>query len=289
MRNSKDSRQQSFCRACGLIVIDSVCPYCSSTIDEPVIHKSKSGYQSRLTSIMGVLLLIVAGATPAVVSARGSTETATISSPPVVVSTTTSAASVLESTSTTLSSPIATKKRNNSKNPTSQKPKKKQPSPTTTNPPGPSGKTWGTTVLWKSADNRYRIYVSVSRLWDSDKSVYIGDFVSASWSFPTPIKTDKTCDESGTPFLEYEQSESIDGGTTVSSNYQYQVPSKWLGCSNSGRRATRARFEMDNWVDMDGKVVTAPVNLHVKMKMSNLKTGEVFESPWVLIDWSTIP
>jgi uncharacterized paraquat-inducible protein A len=102
MRNNMDSRQQSFCRACGLIVVDSVCPYCSSTIDQPVIHKSKSGYRSLLTSITGVFLLIVAGVTPVVVSARGSTETATISPLTVVVSTTTSADPVMESTSTTL-------------------------------------------------------------------------------------------------------------------------------------------------------------------------------------------
>ena len=90
MRNYKDSGQQSFCRACGLIVIDSVCPYCSSTIDEPVIHKSKGSYQPRITGSIGVFLLIVAGVTPAVVSARESTEAATKSSPTVVVSTTTS-------------------------------------------------------------------------------------------------------------------------------------------------------------------------------------------------------
>jgi hypothetical protein len=283
MRNNMDSRQQSFCRTCGLIVVDSVCPFCSSTIDEPVIHKSKSIYKSRLTSITGVLLLIVAGVTPAVVSARESVDTATISS------TTTSAAPVMESTSTTVSNSIATNKSNNSKNSTSQKPKKKKPSPTTTNPPGPSGKTWGNTVLWKSADNKYGIDVSVSRLWDSDKPGYIGDFVRVSWYFPTASRIDKTCDESSPPFLEYEQSQSIDAGTTVSINYPYQIPSERFGCNVSGRGATRAGFELDNWVDMDGKVVADPVNLHVKLKITNLRTKEVIESPWVLIDWSTIP
>ncbi|KGA12995.1 hypothetical protein GM51_20945 [freshwater metagenome] len=283
MHNNMDSRQQSFCRACGLIVVDSVCPYCSSTIDEPVIHKSKSGYQSRLTSITGVFLLLVAGITPAVVSARESIETATVSS------TTTSAAPEMEPTSTTFSNSIATNESKNSKNSTSQKPKRKKPSPTTTNPPGPSGKTWGSTVLWKSADNAYGIDVSVSRLWDSDKPGYIGDFVNVHWYFPTATRIDKTCDESSPPFLEYEQSESIDGGTTVSSNYQYQVPSKRFGCGISGRGATRAGFEMDTWVDMTGKAVAAPVNLHLKLKITNLRTGEVVESPWVLVDWSAIP
>jgi hypothetical protein len=299
MRNNKDSRQQSFCRACGLIVIDSVCPYCSSTIDEPVIHKSKGGYQPRLTGSIGVFLLIVAGVTPAVVSARESIETATIPSLTVVLSTT-SAVPVMESTSTTLSSLIVTNESNNSKNSTSQKPKKKKPSSsgtvyvapvvrtttTTTIPPGPMGKASGETVLWRSADSRITIYVSVSKESRGDNAyVWI--------RFPKAIEIDPSCSGTTSSILRYENFSSLDGAAPppdyfTPGYFKIEVPGGKIGCDLVGSYTSYSSYSKGNW-RLDGKAQSAPRNFYFKFRMTNLKTGEVVESPWVLVDWSTIP
>ena len=297
MRNKKNLRQQIFCRACGLIVIDSVCPYCSSTIDEPVIYKSKSLYQSRLTSITGVFLLIVAGVTPAVVSARESIETATTSSPTVVVSTTTSAAPVMESTSTTLSISIATNQSNNSKNSTSQNPKKKKPSSsgtiyvapstttttttTTTVPPGPHGKIDGDTSLWK--DGSVSLLVTVGKY--SSNSAYVNVFSN----FPTAKSYDSSCLESSASIYKYESFQSIDDGATVEPYYETLIPSKNYSCNVSGLGVGSSGFSEGNWRDLKRKVVPVPVNFYAKVKLTNLRSGKVVESPWVLVDWSKIP
>ena len=289
MRNNKDSRQQSFCRACGLIVIDSVCPYCSSTIDEPVIHKSKGGYQPRLTGSIGVFLLIVAGVTPAVVSARESIETATTSSPTVAVSTT----QVMESTSTTLSSPIVTNESNSSKNSTSRKPKKKKPSSsgtlyvapvatttttTTTIPPGPMGKVTGDTTLWKSTDSSYQMYVSV----------FGGNKAYVFSRFPSAKDVDSACSKTmSSQIFTYEAFNSLDGGASIDDSFKTEVP-KFIGCDVAGVGNSYSSYSEGNW-RLDGKAQSSPKNFHFKFKITNLKTGQVVESPWVLVDWSAIP
>jgi hypothetical protein len=292
MRNNKDLGQR-FCRLCGLIVIELVCPYCGSTIDEPVIHKSKSGYQSLLTSITGVFLLIVAGITPAVVSARESIETATVSS------TTTSAAPVMEPTSTTFSNSIATNESKNSKNPTSPKPKRKKPSSlgtvyvtpsvattSTTIPPGPMGKASGDTVLWKSADSRITIYVSVSKESRGD-SAYV-------WiRFPKATEIDPSCSGTTSSILRYENFSSLDGGAPppdyfTPGYFKIEAPGEKFGCDLVGSNTSYSSYSSGNW-RLGGEAQSAPRNFYFKFRMTNLKTGEVIESPWVLVDWSAIP
>ena len=300
MRNYKDSGQQSFCRACGLIVIDSVCPYCSSTIDEPVIHKSKGSYQPRITGSIGVFLLIVAGVTPAVVSARESTEAATKSSPTVVVSTTTSTAPVIASTSTTLSNSIAKDEIDDSKSSTSQKSRKKESSSsgtlyvapvvtttttttTTTLPPHASGKKRISSILWKSPDSQYAITLNVA-------TTLQGDDAYLTTSFPTRYSaTDTTkCDGGVDDFTKHEGLISLDGGKTAS-KYGSNILDKCL----DARRAyvsNYGRFRDGRWYAGYSELVTAPVSpFHIKIRHTFLRTGEVFESPWVLVDWSTIP
>ena len=298
MGKNQASRQQSYCRAYGLIVVNSVCPFCISTIDDPVIYESKIGYRSRLTSIIGVFLLIVAGVTPAVVSARESIETATTSSPTVVVSTTTSAVPVMESTSTTLAQPSEKNIDQNTKTPTTQKPKKKQSSPsgsvyvapptttttttTTTVPPGPHGKIDGDTRLW--TDGSVSLKVSVGKY--TSGSAYVGVFSN----FPTAKSLDSSCLESSAPIYKYESFQSIDGGVTVtSSDTPSLIPSKNLGCNISGFGFGSSGFNEGNWRDMNWKVVAVPVNFYAKFKLTNLRGGKIVESPWVLVDWSKIP
>ena len=299
MRNHKTSRQQSYCHACGLIVIDSVCPYCSSTIDEPVIYESKSLYQSRFMSIVGVFLLIVAGVTPAVVSARESTEAATKSSPTVVVSTTTSTAPVIASTSTTLSNSIAKDEIDDSKSSTSQKSRKKESSSsgtlyvapvvttttttTTTLPPHASGKKRISSILWKSPDSQYAITLNVD-------TTLQGDDAYLTTSFPTRYSaTDTTkCDGGVDDFTKHEGLISLDGGKTAS-KYGSNILDKCL----DARRAyvsNYGNFRDGRWHAGYSELVTAPVSpFHIKIRHTFLRTGEVFESPWVLVDWSTIP
>jgi hypothetical protein len=292
MRNIEDSRQQSYCRACGLIVVDSVCPYCGSSIDEPLIHESKSSYRSRLSSVTGAILLIVAGVTPAVVSARESVEAALITPETVVVSTTTVPASVMESTSTTLLQSSDKNTTQNTKTPTTQKPKKGQSSPsgsvyvappiTTTVPPGPHGKIDGGTSLW--TDGSVSLKVSVGK--STSGSAYVGVFSD----FPTAISFDSSCLESSAPIYKYESFHSIDGGVTgFSSNTPSLIPSKNLGCNISGLGIGFSGFSEGNWRDMNWKVVAVPVNFYAKFKLTNLRSGKVIESPWVLVDWSKIP
>jgi hypothetical protein len=299
MRNNKDLGQQSFCRFCGLIVVDLVCPYCRSTIEEPVIHKSKNAYQSRLTSIIGVFLLIVAGVTPAVVSAREPIGTATIPSPTVVVSTTTSAAPVMERTSTTLSSPNVTNESNSSKNSTSQKPKMKKPSSsgtvyvapvattTTTLPPHASGKKrTRSQLLWKSPDSRYDIDIMV---WGtSDPSQ---DWAAVTTSGPARFSAFDTekCDGSKVDYVAHERLVSLDGGITTSEKYSSKI---LINCYDSKRGYVLSYGEFDEgrWHAGYGEPVTAPVPaFHVKLRYTFLLIGKVVESPWVLVDWSAIP
>jgi hypothetical protein len=298
MRNSKDLGQQSFCRSCGLIVVDLVCPYCSSTIDEPVIHKSKSIYQSRLTTITGVLLLVVAGVTPAVFSARESVGTATIPSPTVVVSTTTSAAPVMERTSTTLSSPNVTNESNSSKNSTSQKPKKKKPSSsgtvyvapvatTTTLPPHASGKKrTRSQLLWKSPDSRYDIDIMVWGTSDSSQ-----DWAAVTTRGPARFSALDTgkCDGSKVDYVAHERLVSLDGGITPSEKHSSKI---FENCDDAGRGfiLSYGKFDEGSWHAGYGEPVTAPVPaFHVKLRYTFLLIGKVVESPWVLVDWSAIP
>lgn len=273
-------------------MVDSVCPYCSSMIDEPVIHKLKRDYQSRLTSITGAFLLIVAGVTPAVVSARESIETGTIMAETVVVSTTSSTPPVTDSTSTTLDNSIETNPTNNAKTPTIQKPKEKKPSPsgtvyvaplvTTTNPPVPScAKGWVGTWLWRPADKRYAIEVDTCKDGSSGEM-----FVTVTW--PEAIRIDSTCSASSAPIYQYESFKSIDGGTSVEPDYKNQIPSKRLSCSISGMVTDWYEYRENKWFDYNQNVVASPVSSYWKFKLTNLRSGEVVESPWVLIDWSTI-
>ena len=297
MRKNKESRQRSYCRACGLIVVDPICPFCSSTIDEPVIYESKIGYRSRFTSITGVVLLIVAGVTPAVVSASETNETSSESSPSVVVSTTIPTAPVMESTSTTLVQPSEKNIDQNTKTPTTQKPKKKQSSPsgsvyvapptttttttTTTVPPGPHGKIDGDTSLWK--DGSVSLLVTVGKY--SSNSAYVNVFSN----FPTAKSYDSSCLESSASIYKYESFQSIDDGATVEPYYETLIPSKNYSCNVSGLGVGSSGFSEGNWRDLKRKVVPVPVNFYAKVKLTNLRSGKVVESPWVLVDWSKIP
>jgi hypothetical protein len=143
MRYNKNSRQQSYCRACGLIAVDLVCPYCNSTIDVPVIHEAKNGCRPRFISVAGACLLTVAGVIPAVVTTGESSETPTVTAEAVVVSTTISTASVMESASNTTIQEAVTNSAQVAKTPTMEKPSRNSsslgsvlivPSPSTTRP-----------------------------------------------------------------------------------------------------------------------------------------------------------
>jgi hypothetical protein len=316
MRNNKDLRPHQFCRACGLIVVAPICPFCSSTIDEPVIYESKIGYRSRLTSITGVCLLIVAGVTPAVVSARESVETATITAETAVVSTIISTASVMESTPTTLVQSSDKNTTQNTKTPTTQKPKndknKEDPvcivregviwdmcrasrpdlyppptAPTTTTTttvlPGPHGKTDGTTILWKDSVSGLSIGVSVGK--HSSGSDYV-----LNWSsFPSAKSLDSACSASNAPISKYESFWSIDGGTTIRTEYGAQFPSKEYSCEASAIGLSVYQFSDGKWLDFNRNVVAAPVNFYAKIKLTNLQNNIVIQSPWVLVDWSKVP
>ena len=298
MRKNKESRQRSYCRACGLIVVDPICPFCSSTIDEPVIYESKIGYRSRFTSITGVVLLIVAGVTPAVVSASETNETSSESSPSVVVSTTIPTAPVMESTSTTLVQPSEKNIDQNTKTPTTQKPKKKQSSPsgsvyvapptttttttTTTVPPGPHGKIDGDTSLWKDVSG-LSLKVRVGKYNTGDA------FVSVFSFFPSAKSLDSSCSESSAPIYKYESFESVDAGATVEPDYESLIPTKNMGCETGGIGLGRSDFSQGSWRDLKRKVVPVPVNFYAKVKLTNLRSGNVVESPWILVDWSKIP
>ena len=309
-RNNKTSRQQSYCRACGLIVIDSVCPYCGSTIEEPVSYESKIGYRSRLTSITGACFLILAGVTPAIVSASEPNETSSVASPPLVVSATTTSAQAMESTSTTLVQSSEEKTVQNTKTPITQKPKKTEstssisvyvtPSVITTSssstssstststsiPRMPHGKKPGTTIIWKSADNDFKIFVSVGTSWNGRREV---DSVSAFAGHPTAEVISPNC-TSDAEFYRSQRYVSLDGGATVLSADTVLGP-KEVSCTTSGL-GFGFGWSDGYWYWSTGtrqENGSTPRNFYAKMKFTYLETKVVVESPWVLVDWAKIP
>jgi hypothetical protein len=310
MRNNKDSRQQIFCRACGLIIVDSVCPYCNSTIDEPVARNSRGVLQPRFAGITGVFLLVLAGVTPVVVSAKESTKTAVITTERVVVSTTTSvlstttsSAPVSVSTSTSLAQTSTTNPVQKTVTPTTQQPKKKKSPPTgsvevvpstststststtTAVPSGPHGKKEGRGWFWRDGAG-LEIGFSVGRFRSGD------GYVIAMSSFESAKNVDRECSSSSAPIYKYESFHSIDGGTTVKRDSVYQIPQEDIGndhCDLGGIVISRSGFDRDRWYDTNGRAVAVPVNFHAKVRLTNLRSGEVAESPWVLIDWSQVP
>jgi hypothetical protein len=258
----------------------------------------------------------VAGVTPAVVSARESVETATITAETAVVSTIISTASVMESTPTTLVQSSDKNTTQNTKTPTTQKPKndknKEDPvcivregviwdmcrasrpdlyppptAPTTTTTttvlPGPHGKIVGNTSFWRNRDSGLEIFVQAGKY--SDGSEYVAAFLY----FPSAKSLDSSCSESSAPIYKYESFESVDAGATVEPYYETLIPTKNIGCESGGLGLSYSGFREGNWRDMKLKVVPVPVNFYAKVKLTNLRSGKVDESPWVLIDWGKVP
>jgi hypothetical protein len=210
----------------------------------------------------------------------------------------------MESTSTTLSNSITTNESNNSNNSPSPKPKKKVPSSsgtayvapvatttttmtttTTTLPPHASGKKrTSSQLLWKSPDSRYAITVSVHTTLQGD------DSVSVATSFPIRYSaTDTTkCDDGVDDFTKHEGLISLDGGKTAS-KYGSTILDKCLDKSRA-YVSNYGRFSDGRWHAGYFEPLTAPVSpFHIKIRHTFLRTSEVFESPWVLVDWSVIP
>jgi hypothetical protein len=60
------------------------------------------------------------------------------------------------------------------------------------------------------------------------------------------------------------------------------------GCIASGVHNYYSSYNNGNW-RLGGQVQSAPRNIHFKFRITNLLTGNAFDSPWVLIDWSKVP
>ena len=283
MRNVDDLRQHSYCRACGLVVVDLVCPFCNSTIDEPVIYEAKIGYRSRFTSITGVFLLIVAGVTPAIVSASEKNESLSVSSRPVVVSTTTTAAPAKESTSTTVDRSSDQNTVQNTKTPTVQKPSRPAnrtsttlfQTTTTEELPlsGEHGKKLGKFVLWSlnKKDSYYSsLYLSI------DKS-----------EISLIVKYSRALTQSPCSNLEYQLLVSLDGGTTTSLTHTRADADCYAGIG------TLYPYQYSSWRDpvnennRNNAISNPPVPFHVKCIATAM--GRVFETPWVLVNMNTVP
>lgn len=269
MRNVDDLRQHSYCRACGLVVVDLVCPFCNSTIDEPVIYEAKIGYRSRFTSITGVFLLIVAGVTPAIVSASEKNESLSVSSRPVVVSTTTTAAPAKESTSTTVDRSSDQNTVQNTKTPTVQKPSRVETPPRT----GVHGRKLGRYQLWTQDEkdkSGSRIVLVVERIW-----IYV------TIDFPREF-IQPPC--SG---IEYQEFFSLDGGATTSKRSDVWA----AGCS--AQQSYGYLYKNSSWRDplnrdlSTNALLAPPGPFHVKTIATAM--DRVFETPWVLVNMNTVP
>jgi hypothetical protein len=109
-------------------------------------------------------------------------------------------------------------------------------------------------------------------------------------SFPIRYSaTDTTkCDDGVDDFTKHEGLISLDGGETAS-KYGSTILDKCL----DKRRAyvsNYGNFRDGRWHAGYFELLTAPVSpFHIKIRHTFLRTGEVFESPWVLVDWSAIP
>ena len=114
-------------------------------------------------------------------------------------------------------------------------------------------------------------------------------YVSVFSDFPTAKSLDSSCSESSAPIYKFESFESVDAGATVEPYYETLIPTKNMGCETSGIGLGRSGFSQGNWRDLKRKVVPVPVNFYAKVKLTNLRSGNVVESPWILVDWSKIP
>lgn len=283
MRNVDDLRQHRYCRACGLVVVDLVCPFCNSTIDEPVIYEAKIGYRSRFTSITGVFLLIVAGVTPAIVSASEKNESLSVSSRPVVVSTTTTASPAMESTSTTLDRLSDQNTVQNTKTPTVQQPSRPANRTTTTlfqtpateKSPliGEHGKKLGRHLLWSLNKKNY---FDSSLFLDIDESE-----ISLIVMFSREL-TKSPCSN-----LEYQLLVSLDGGTTTRLTHTRADAYCIAGMGSLFPYRYSSWRDPVNENDMNNAISNPPVPFHVKCIATAM--GRVFETPWVLVNMNTVP
>ena len=115
------------------------------------------------------------------------------------------------------------------------------------------------------------------------------EYVAAFTYFPSAKSLDSSCLESSASIYKYESFQSIDDGATVEPYYETLIPSKNYSCDVSGLGVGPSGFREGNWRDMKRKVVPVPVNFYAKVKLTNLRSGKVDESPWVLIDWGKVP
>lgn len=148
--------------------------------------------------------------------------------------------------------------------------------------PSPHGKKLGTTILWQSDDKKYAVKLTVGEASGED---YIG----VSSSFPTGRSLDPNCDENGPPIYELVRYRSTDQGATFETLTTYRIPSKDFGCDVSGI-GLGTLYSKTNWTTPDGGPRDAPPTpFSVKFVLKKIQTGQVIETPWVLVDASALP
>ena len=174
----------------------------------------------------------------------------------------------------------------------------------TTIAPVPHGKKLGTTTLWSSRDGRFAILINAYNALSDDRIV-VAIFA------PTALSIDPRCLEGtarvgrvyawvAAPIIRIETFFSSDGRQSWRSLYQNYKPNSWYaenptrGCSEDWQSILEL-YSGGYWrswpdsKDPHGPLIAPPAPAHVKFTFENLRTGEFFESPSILVDPSAIP
>ena len=118
------------------------------------------------------------------------------------------------------------------------------------------------------------------------------EYVSVFTSFPRANTIDPGCSASSAPIYELKQFTSLDGvnGTEEGSPFLIPQASGRDGCDVSGVGVWTLYHTNLGWRTTNYKrTETAPPAEFVKFQLTNKRTNEVIESPWVLVDPNAIP
>jgi hypothetical protein len=293
----KESRsEKNYCPNCGLVLIDKWCPICRTEFDEEDIVVSSislknTDARNRSMGIAGIVLLFVGGLLPNIVSASESnyqvTET-TVTDTSTSITTSTVTAPLSDTTIPVVSQPSQSASSQDSPVATNRVPTKPPRSTTTTTtlpPIGSHGKREGRTTLWSSADNRYQIYVNVGRFTNGEEGVTVFG------TFPPAKTIDPGCSASSAPIYERKKFSSLDG-VNGTEGYTTLIPRSSGDdyCGTPGVGLWSLYSTSSGWRTTNYKrTETAPPAEFVKFQLTNKRTNEVIESPWVLVDPNAIP
>ena len=139
--------------------------------------------------------------------------------------------------------------------------------------------------MWTSDDKKYKIDFWVGTYSSGT------DGITVFSGFPSGNTVDPACSDTSPAIYEYSSFYSTDGGTTSKSYWQSKLPDSSGNWScGSGGWGLLTLYGNSYWKDTNYRNLSSPPPpVHVRFTLKNLRSNTVVESPWVLVDASTLP